>query len=236
VIAVVLRDLRPRLPLLALLGVAAYFTEPGFHAHANEAPGEFTLDLGPFAMASTLALYAALGMIVLLGGFISADRREGYYRMALSHPTRPVALYALRWIVALVAVLVASALLLVVGQLVAWGRFEGGWRGLYLAAVSAFAYGGLVAVLSAGLRRGDTLVAVCVLFFNFFWMFAGAPPLPGVLGDAMPLLLPPQLALSDVYDGLLRGEVAWAASAFAAGYGVFWTGVAALRLRIRDWP
>jgi hypothetical protein len=61
-------------------------------------------------------------------------------------------------------------------------------------------------------------------------------PLPRLLNDAVSILLPPQLALSDVYDGLLRGEIVWGASAFAAGYGVFWLLMAGLLLRLRDWP
>ena len=133
----------------------------------------------------------------------------------------------------------AAALFLVIGQLAAWGRFEGGWSGLYLALLSAIAYGGMIAFLSVALTRGDAWVALVLFLFNYFWLYAvslGVQPLPPVLNDAVSILLPPQLALSDVYDGLLRGEIVWGASAFAAGYGVFWLLMAGLLLRLRDWP
>ena len=86
---------------------------------------------------------------------------------------------------------------------------------------------------------GYAVLALVLFLFNQFWLLAisaGAPPLPGVLNDAVSILLPPQLALSDVYDGLLRGEIVWGASAFAAGYGVFWLLIAGLVLKLRDWP
>ena len=178
-------------------------------------------------------------MLVLIGGFISNDRRQGYYRLYFSHPTRPVMFYGLRWLMGLAVAMLAAAVFLVVGQWAAWGRFEGGWSGLYLAFLAASAYGGMIAFLSVMLPRGDAWVALVLFLFNYFWLQAvsmGVRPLPRPLNDLVSLLLPPQLALSDVYDGLLRFEVVWGPSAFAAGYGVFWLLVAGLLLKLRDWP
>lgn len=239
-IPVLLRAMAPRMLLVALLGVAFFFLEPGFHTHGEEAaPDDFRLDLGALGISASLANLAGLSMLVLLGGFVSNDRRQGYYRLYFSHPTRPVAFYALRWGLGLAIAMAAAVIFLVVGQLAAWGRFEGGWSGLYLALLAAVAYGGMVAFLSVVLARGDAWVALVLFLFNYFWLQAvalGAQPLPPVLSDAVSILLPPQLALSDVYDGLIRGEIVWGASAFAAGYGVFWLLVAGLLLRLRDWP
>lgn len=239
-IPILLRGMAPRLVLVALLGVAFFMLEPAFHQHANEAVSEeFTLDLGYLGLAGTLANYAGLSMLVLLGGFVSNDRRQGYYRMYFAHPTRPVAFYGLRWGMGLAAAMLAAAIFLVVGQLIAWGRFEGGWSGLYLALLASVAYGGMIAVLSVLLARGDAWVALVLYLFNYFWLQAvamGVQPLPALMNDAVSLLLPPQLALSDVYDGLLRSEIVWGASAFAIGYGVFWLLVAGLLLKLRDWP
>ncbi|HEU0016447.1 MAG TPA: hypothetical protein VFQ45_22395 [Longimicrobium sp.] len=238
-IPLLLRGFVPRLLLVALAGWMFWLLEPAFHAHEGPVPEQFALDLGAYGLSASLANYAGLAMLVLLGGFIASDRRQGYYRMFFSHPTRPVAFYALRWGMALGLAMLAAALLLVLGQLAAWGRFEGGWRGLWLALLAAVAYGGLVAFLSVVLARGDAWVALVLFIFNYFWLQArsgGWQPFSGPLNDAVSLLLPPQLALSDVYDGLLRGEVAWGASAFAAGYGVFWLVVAALLLELSDWP
>lgn len=238
-IPILLRGLLPRLAIVALLGVAFFFIEPGFHTHEAGASEEFSLDLGYMGLAASLANLAGLSMLVLLGGFISNDRRQGYYRLYFSHPTRPIAFYALRWALGLLLSLVAAAVFLVVGQLAAWGQFEGGWIGLYLALVSAVAYGGMIAFLSVVLTRGDAWVALVLFLFNYFWLYAtslGVQPLPPVLNDAISILLPPQLALTDIYDGLLRGEIVLGASAFAIGYGVFWLLMAGLLLRLRDWP
>jgi hypothetical protein len=239
VIPILLRGMLPRLALVALLCVAFFFLEPGFHTHAEPASEEFRLDLGYMGLAASLANLAGVSMLVLLGGFVSNDRRQGYYRLYFSHPTRPIAFYGLRWGMGLLLSLAAAAVFLVVGQVAAWGRFEGGWIGLYLALLAAVAYGGMIAFLSVALSRGDAWVALVLFLFNYFWWQAsllGVQPLPPVLSDLVSILLPPQLALNDVYDGLLRGEIAWGASAFAAGYGVFWLLVAALLLRLRDWP
>lgn len=240
-IPILLRGMLPRLVLVALLGVAFFFLEPAFHQHAGEAAAaeDFQLNLGVMGLSGTLANYAGLSMLVLLGGFVSNDRRQGYYRLYFSHPTRPLAFYGLRWGMGLLAALLAAAVFLVMGQLAAWGRFEGGWSGLYLALLAALAYGGMIAFLSVVLPRGDAWVALVLFLFNYFWWQAvgmGMQPLPGPLNEALTLLLPPQLALFDVYDGLLRYEIAWGASAFAAGYGVFWLLIASLLLKLRDWP
>lgn len=239
-IPILLRGMLPRLALVALLCVAFFFLEPGFHthAHAGDASEEFSLDLGYMGIAASLANLAGLSMLVLLGGFISNDRRQGYYRLYFSQPTRPLAFYALQWGLGLLLAMAAATVFLVVGQLAAWGRFEGGWSGLYLAFLAAFAYGGMIAFLSVALTRGDAWLALVLFLFNYFWLQAvamGVQPLP-LLNDAVSILLPPQLALNDVYDGLLRGELVWGASAFAMGYGVFWLLMAGLLLRLRDWP
>lgn len=238
-IPILLRGLLPRLALVALLCVAFFFLEPGFHTHDGGVSEEFSLDLGYMGIAASLANLAGLSMLVLLGGFISNDRRQGYYRLYFSQPTRPIAFYGLRWGLGLLLAMAAATAFLVLGQLAAWGRFEGGWSGLYLALLAAVAYGGMIAFLSVALARGDAWVALVLFLFNYFWLQAvamGVQPLPPLVNDAVSLLLPPQLALSDVYDGLLRGEIVWGASAFAAGYGVFWLLMAGLLLRLRDWP
>lgn len=239
-IPILLRGMLPRMALVALLGVGFFMLDPAFHQHTGEpVPEEFRLDLGYMGLSATLANYAGVAMLVLLGGFVSGDRRHGYYRLYFSHPTRPIAFYSLRWLLGLGVAMLAAAVFLVVGQLVAWGRFEGGWSGLYLALLAAIGYGGMIAFLSVALPRGDAWVALVLSLFNLFWLQTlalGAQPLPPLLNDAVSLLFPPRLALQDVYDGLLRSEIVWGASAYAAGYGVFWLLIAGLLLKLRDWP
>jgi hypothetical protein len=239
VIPILLRGMLPRVVLVALLGVGFFMLDPAFHQHTESVPEEFRLDLGARGLSATLANYAGLSMLVLLGGFISHDRRQGYYRLYFSHPTRPAAFYALRWGMALAVAVLAAAVFLVVGQLIAWGRFEGGGSGLYLAFLAATAYGGMIAFLSVALPRGDAWAALVLSFFNLFWLQTialGIQPLPPLLNDIVSLLLPPRLAMDDVYDGLLRSEIMWGASAYVAGYGLFWLLIAGLLLKLRDWP
>lgn len=239
-IPVLLRGMLPRLALVALAGVLFFMLEPGFHQHAGEAiPEEFKLDLGAIGISASLANLSSFAMLLLFGGTLSSDRRQGYYRMYFSHPTRPLAYYGLQWVLALLFAVAASAVFLVVGQLAAWGHFEGGWSGLYLALLAAIAYGGLVAFFATLLTRGDAWVTLILFFFTYFWFYAatlGLQPLPTGASQLLSLLLPPQLALDDIRDGLLRSEIAWGASAYAAGYGAFWLLVSGLVLKLRDWP
>jgi hypothetical protein len=238
VIPVILRDLVPRLLLVALAGLLFYGLEPAFHQH-GPVPPEAAAELGPLGLAATLANLAGLSMLILLAGFVSADRRRGYYRILLSHPVHPLALYGLRWGVALALSLAAAALFLVAGQLVGWGEWRGGAAGLGLAFLSALAYGGLMAFLSVLLPRGDAWVAVILFALTFVWLQAlgvGAEPFTAPVRQAIGLVLPPQIALQDVYEGLIRGRPAWDAAHFVAGYGGFWLAAAAALLRLREWP
>ncbi|HEX8391901.1 MAG TPA: hypothetical protein VF665_06015 [Longimicrobium sp.] len=238
-IPVMLRGMLPRLALVALAGWMFYLLEPGFHEHATELAGEEVgLNLGYLGIAASLSNLSAFSMLILLGGSLSGDRANGWYRMYFAHPTRPLAYYGVQWLLALVLSVAASAVFLVVGQIAAWGEFQGGWSGLWLALLAAISYGGMIAVLSV-LIRGDTWVALILYITNYVWLQAislGVQPVPGGFADVLALLLPPQLALSDVFDGILAGQIAWVPSAYAAGYGLFWLIVAGVLLRMREWP
>lgn len=238
-IPVMLRGMLPRLALVALAAWMFYLLEPGFHSHAGELAGEeLTLDLGYMGIAASLSNLSGLCMIILLGGSVSGDRASGWYRMYFAHPTRPIAYYGVQWLLALVLSVGTSAIFLVVGQMVAWGEFQGGWTGLYLALLSAIAYGGMIAVLTV-LTRGDAWIALGLYVVNYVLLQAvslGVNPFPGVPGQIVALLLPPQLALSDVFDGLAAGMIAVGPSIWAVGYGLFWLIVAGVLLRMREWP
>lgn len=241
-IPILLRDMAPRLLVVALAAVMFYTLEPAFHLHDMPA-GDVLVDIppefGPLGLSATLANLAGLSMLILLAGFVSNDRRRGYYRIYLSHPVNPLALYGLRWALAFALSMAAALALLVAGQWAAWGELRGGGEGLLLAALSALVYGGLIAFLSVVLPRGDAWVAVIVYFFTFFWiqvLAVGAEPLTAPLRQLITFVLPPQTALQDLYGALLTGTTAWGAAVFVAGYGVFWLVCAALLLRVREWP
>jgi hypothetical protein len=237
-IPILLREMAPRLLLVAFAGWMFYLLEPAFHQHGPVDPGVAT-QLGALGISATLANLAGLAMLILLAGFISNDRRRGYYRIFFSHPTHPLAYYGLRWGLALGLALLAAAAFLFVGQFAAWGEFRGGTSGLLLALLSAIAYGGLIAFLSTVVPRGDAWVAVLLFLFTFFWLQAlalGAEPLTAPVRQLLTFLLPPQTALQDVYEEILVGRVAWDATAFVLGYGVVWLTAAGVLLRMREWP
>ena len=233
-IGIVLHDMRWRVLLVAALGTLLYFLEPAFHQHGPVDP-QYAGDAGPVGVSATLAYFAALSMIVLLAGFVSTDRREGYAAIHFSHPTTPLAYYGLRWVLAAATTLVGALLFLLLGQAIAWGELRGGWSGMLLAALAVVVYGGLIAFFSTLLRAGDGWV-VLLLFLPtplpaiLTWLESIIPP---PLDGLLLFLLPPQHALQEVYRGLILGFVAWPPVMFALGYGIFWLTLAALLLRLR---
>lgn len=235
-IAIILHDIRWR--LLSLLGVAAllYAFEPGFHQH-----DEFDLNslyLGPLGVSATISYFAALTMIILLGGQISRDRQMGYSRLIFATPVSPVSYYGLRLAIAFMVAMIGSVLFLAIGQVIAWGIFPSGWSGLLLPMLTALVYGGLVTFLSAVMPRGDALVA----FIFFLPTF-----LPGILDIALTnaslpvrqavlLILPPHGAVARVWEGLVDGRIAWIPAGYAAAYGLVLLAAAAVVLRTRELP
>ena len=234
-ISIMLRDMRWRMLIVSLLSVFLYFLEPAFHQHGPTEPG-FDAELGPLGVSAALAYLAGLSMIVLLTGFVASDVREGYTAIHFSHPTSPLAYYGLRWLLALTVALGATVMFLLLGQVIAWGEVRGGGAGILLGLLAALIYGGLMAFFSTLLRSGDGWV-VFILFLPtpvpqiLTWIEA---LLPESLYQIVLFLLPPQNALQEVYRGLLLGDIAWPAVAFAGGYGMFWLVLAALLLRTRE--
>lgn len=236
-IAVLLRDLRWRLLGVVAIALVMYSLEPAFHQHDAPVEAELAPQLAPIGISATLAYLAGLSMIVLLAGFVSTDRREGYARLFLSHPTSPLALYGLRWALALVLSLAAAALFLLVGQIVAWGEFAGGAGGMLMALLAALVYGGLMAILSVLLPRGDAWVALLLFLPTFFpQILTLLEQSAGAAFRLVLFLLPPQTALTDVYQGLIQGDLAWGAVAFVVGYAAVLLTAAGLVLRLREWP
>jgi hypothetical protein len=237
-IPILLRDLRWRLGAVFLICILLYFLEPAFHQHEEVAADpEFAQELGPIGVSATLAYLAGLAMIVLLAGFVSTDRREGYAKMYFSHPTSPLAYYSLRWALALGVALLAAVVFLLVGQTFAWGEFRGGGSGILLAVLAALVYGALMAFLSVALPRGDAWIAFLLFIPTFF------PQLLNLLQTTIPpdayrallFVLPPQTALQDVYQGLLLNDLAWGSVVFVLGYSAVWLVGATLILRFREW-
>jgi hypothetical protein len=101
-------------------------------------------------------------------------------------------------------------------------------------------YGGLTAFFSALAPRGDGILAVILFFLTDLWLslMQAAPVLPFTPGvrAAISFVLPPHSAVSDVYNALLSGGVAWGAAAYALGYGLFWLILAGLLVKYREWP
>jgi hypothetical protein len=242
-IPLILHQLRWRLlVVLAICGVF-YLIEPSFHVHVDDA-ADAANAIPPGEIAFTLANLAGASMLVLLAGFVAADRRRGYYRIHFSHPTRPLAFYALRWGVAYALTLAVAAAFFVVSQLAAWGEMRAGADALVQPALFALIYGGLVAFASVAFPRGDSLIVLAVYwatalwqgFLSFFAETGVDPPLSPLARQAVSFVLPPHLALRDFYETARAGQAAWDAAAFAGGYGLFWLAAAALLLWSREWP
>jgi len=237
-------SLRWRLLIVAGLCVAAYLFEPGFHLHGTPGPDTPVELLDPAGLAFTLANLAGASMLVLLAGFVSTDRRRGYYRIYFAHPTRPLAYYGLRWLLSYGISMGTAAAFLVVGQLVACAQLrEAGVRAMVQAVLMALIYGGLTAFLSVMVSRGDSLIALAVFALAEIWQamvqtFAevGQAPFTPLVRQAIGFVLPPHLALNDIFYAWTVDSWAWGAIAYAAGYGLFWLILAALLLRTREWP
>jgi len=89
------------------------------------------------------------------------------------------------------------------------------------------------------LPRGDAWVAVLIYFFTYFWiqiLAVGAEPLTASARGLIGFVMPPQLAMQDVYTAMLAGQGAWGAVLYVLGYAAFWLVAAALLLRLREWP
>jgi hypothetical protein len=237
-IRILLHDLRWRLLLLALIATGFYFLEPAFHQHGTPPDPQLAASLSPVGISASLAYLAGLAMILLLAGFVSTDRREGYTRLFFSQPTSPVALYAVRWGLAVLIALLAAALFLVVGQLIAWGELRGGGSGLLLALLAALVYGSLMAFFSTALPRGDAWIVFLLFIPTFF------PQLLTLLQSTLPapahrtllFLLPPQTALQEIFQSLILGGIAWPPILFVLGYAAVWLTAAVALLKLREWP
>jgi hypothetical protein len=235
VIAVLLHDLRWRLAAVVLIALGLLWWEVEAQAHGALEGAE----AAPASLAAPMAYLAALAMIVLLAGFVSTDRREGYARLFFAHPTSPLAFYALRWVLAYAVALLASVLFLLVVQAIVWGGVRGGLGALLLPALTALIFGGIMAFFSTALPRGDAWAGLLLFLPTLFpqvllFLLQNVGP---ALREATLFLLPPQTtALQVVYENLLVGQAAWGAAAFAAGYGVVWLGAAVALLRVREWP
>lgn len=241
-ISLALWQLRWRILVVLLIACAFYVIEPSFHVHGAVVDPAETIPPGEIAF--TLANLAGASMLVLLAGFVATDRRRGYYRLYFSHPTRPLAFYGLRWVLAYGLTLAIAAAFFVVSQLAAWGELRAGPSALAQPALFALVYGGLVAFASVALPRGDSLVVLAVYlltdlwqgFLSFFGESGLAPPLHPLARQAVSFVLPPHLALRDIYEAARVGHAAWGDIAFAGGYGVVWLAAAALLLWWREWP
>ena len=241
-IPLILWQLRWRAGVVLLICAFFYLIEPTFHVHeAAEAAADA---LPPGEIAFTLANLSGASMLVLLFGFVATDRRRGYYRIYFSHPTRPLAYYGLRWAVAYVLTLAIVAGFFVVSQLAAWGELRAGPGAMVQPALFALIYGGLVAFASVTVPYLDSLVVLAVYlltdlwqgFLGFFTETGVEPPLSPLARQAVSFVLPPHLALRDLYEATQAGHAAWGAVGFAGGYGVFWLAAAALLLWSREWP
>jgi len=243
VITLYIWQLRWRLLLVVLVMLLLYAYEPGFHLHGAAGADLDPLVTDPRGLGFTLANLSAASMLILLAGFVSTDRRRGYYRIYFSHVTRPLGFYLLRWTVAYALSLLAALAFLVIGQLLAWGELRAGFGVMIQPALFALVYGGMVAFFSVVLPKGDSFAALAAYAVTSLWEYTIAvfaemetQPISPALRDAISLVLPPHVALRHFFEVTRVGGTAWGDVAFAGGYGVFWLVLAGLLLWSREWP
>jgi hypothetical protein len=239
-IRLALQSMWRRIPVLIGVAFVFYLLEPGFHNHELPAGTGLNDLTNPAGLTFTLSNLAALCMVVLLAGFISGDRRHGYYRLLLSQPVDPLAMYAVRWVLAYGISMVMTAAFMVLGQLAAWSGLRVGAESLVQPFIFAAIYGAIVAFLSALLPRWDAPLAVALYFASDIWAWLvrdlGAEPFTPFIRQVITFALPPHGALEAIYEGMLSGAVAWSAVAYACGYALFFLLVSAALLRLREWP
>jgi hypothetical protein len=237
-IRIFLHDLRWRLVFLAAIGLLFFFLEPAFHQHATVTDPQLAASLSPVGISASLAYLAGLSMIVLLAGFVSSDRREGYTRLFFAQPTSPLGFYGVRWLLALGIALLAATLFLLLGQLAAWGTVRGGGSGLLLALLAALVYGSLMAFFSTALPRGDAWVVFLLFIPTFFPQLLAflQATVPAPVHRTLLFVLPPQTALQEIFQSLILGGMAWAPILFVLGYAAVWMAAAVALVRLREWP
>lgn len=96
-----------------------------------------------------------------------------------------------------------------------------------------------MAFFSVTLPRGDAWIVFLLLLAPVLFPQLLSLGLSGIspqTAQVILTLLPPQNALSDVWNGLLLGDVPLDAVLFPAAYGLVFLVAAIVILRLREWP
>ena len=170
---------------------------------------------------------ASLSVLIAMNGLVSIDRKNGYYRFLFSKPVNALAYYAQLFVVYMVGVLLAMALLSSLAHII-FPAFSIVNFVIYSALIY-IAMGGIGFFLSVAIRY-DWLTLAAI------WL--GSRVLRGVYGPKNDWrskaveLLPPVHRLDDVANSLIgNGTAATSDVVWLLGYGLLFFGVGLLILR-----
>ena len=120
---------------------------------------------GAEILTAMLSQLGWLFVLYLVGGMVSTDRVQGYYRSYFSRPVPPWGYYLQRWLLGgVVMALMIPVLYLAVGVVIGWIRFP--WELVAKASLLYLLFGGLCFFLST-LTRLDWTHAIVLYFLDF---------------------------------------------------------------------
>ena len=243
----VLRDRRRR--ILGLVAFAALFLAAAIAARllTGGEDGHVEMDrlftMGGYPLVSALLLlgwmlgrFPMIAVLVLMAGFYSADRRDGQARLYLTRPTSPLGVYAVRWLILILASFALSAVLMPAFDMIMLGALPGIGM-LALAGAYILVYGGLTALVSVWVR-GDAWIAAGLAIAAMVWdalRRADALAIAPGARDFIGFLLPPQSALFQLETAFGQLQpVPWGAFIYCAAYGLVMLALAGVSMLNRE--
>lgn len=245
----VVHVLAMRRRLWALGGLCLVFLFAGAAAATflRDEHGDVHIDslfaIGGYTAASALLLLGWLlghlpliAILVLMAGVIADDRDSGLARLIAVRPVSPVVVYATRFALLAAIVFMVCAAIMPAFDMLMLGEWAGPAT-LVLILAYIFAYGGLIAFLSAW-TRGDAWLALLLAIAAIAWSAfdrVGALPLAPGMTQLVGFLLPPQPALFELENAFAAiAPIPWDAFAYCIGYGVFFLALAGVSVARRE--
>ena len=224
--------------LLAALAASVFLKDEHGDVHIDQlfAIGGYPAASGLLLIGWMIGRLPLIALVVMMAGVISDDRSTGLARLVAVRPVSPVIVYGARFALLAAITFAVCALVMPAFDLLMLGEWAGpGTLVLILAYV--FAYGGLIAFLSAW-TRGDAWLALLLAFIAIVWSAldrAAVMPVAPVFADVIGFLLPPQPALFELEGAFADlAPIPWDAFAYCVGYGAFFLALAALSVRQRE--
>lgn len=214
-----IRDHAGRRTLICVL-IALAFSIPVFVAGRD---GNLPTGAGGSMLQAMFVQLSLIFALVLPGGLIANDRRQGWYRFYLAKPVSPVWFYGQAIVLAALGMVVASLAFVAIFSRaldVSW-TWKPASDGLLV-----FALVGMTVVLWSALVRRDWLAGL-VTYIAVLMLRDGLRRGESIVGDVVNVLLPPMHLVGRLRP-LTSAEVAWIVS-----WGVLLFAATLILLRVR---